>query len=418
MSSRLTTASLVQLHQLHFRRDGEEWIVGRLSGEFVAVSGLSVFVLRQLERGRSIAGVQQLVAKKFGHTVDVRAFVKELVSLGFVASIDGRRLRDRSRKRVTLARVQSRHVGWLVGIPALSVVALVIVFGVEALVISPAVRPRSSYLFWSPSVTVNLVSGFFAGWLLVFVHELAHLCTARAYGIPGNITLGTRLQFLVAQTNVNGVWSLPRNRRLTVYLAGIVADVFVAAIAVLIRYFLEGGTEPAQFLGAVVIFAVGSIPFEFFVFMRTDMYFVLQDALSCRNLAHDGWAYINWNRRRMVSLLRRGVTAGVDPSSVLARSERTAVRIYALFLLVGTAACVGFAVFVSIPAGLQLIHHSLSQMRSADVADRVDGAVSVTLSLFFVFLWAIVWWGTNGQRIVSYVRRLSTVRSLRVERAV
>ncbi len=45
------------------------------------------------------------------------------------------------------------------------------------------------------------------GWVLIALHELGHLATARAAGAPARISLGTRLQFLVAQTDVSGVWA-------------------------------------------------------------------------------------------------------------------------------------------------------------------------------------------------------------------
>ena len=66
------------------------------------------------------------------------------------------------------------------------------------------------------------------------VHELAHLATARARGVHARIGLGTRLQILVAQTTVSGLWGCPRSVRLRVYLAGVVSDLTIISAGYLV----------------------------------------------------------------------------------------------------------------------------------------------------------------------------------------
>ncbi|MDG4819881.1 hypothetical protein O7628_30730 [Micromonospora sp. WMMD956] len=113
---------------------------------------------------------------------------------------------------------------------------------------------------------------------------------------------------------------------------------------------------------------------QFLVFMRTDVYFVLQDVAGARNLYADGAAYARWWLRRAA---RR---PGRDPSLALPARERRAVRWYALLLVVGTAACLTAAAAV---------------------------AVAVLGGSWAVWCWA--WWRRHG-------RRLRTLR--RARRAV
>jgi hypothetical protein len=49
--------------------------------------------------------------------------------------------------------------------------------------------------------------------LTATVHELAHLAAARSLGVPARIGLSTRLFYLVAQTDVSGIWAAPRRAR-------------------------------------------------------------------------------------------------------------------------------------------------------------------------------------------------------------
>ncbi|MER7272495.1 hypothetical protein ABT344_29915 [Micromonospora carbonacea] len=113
---------------------------------------------------------------------------------------------------------------------------------------------------------------------------------------------------------------------------------------------------------------------QFLVFMRTDVYFVLQDVAGARNLYADGAAYARWWLRRAA---RR---PGRDPSLALPARERRAVRWYALLLVVGTAACLTAAAAVT--------------------AAVLGGSWAV---------WCWAWWRRHG-------RRLRTLR--RARRAV
>lgn len=102
------------------------------------------------------------------------------------------------------------------------------------LAMHPALLPGYRVLVWSPRVGLVLAVNVAIAWLITALHELGHLATARAAGAPARMTLSTRLQFLVAQTDVSGVWAAPRRTRMTVYLAGIAVQVGVAGCCLLV----------------------------------------------------------------------------------------------------------------------------------------------------------------------------------------
>lgn len=163
--------------------------------------------------------------------------------------------------------------------------------------------------------------------------------------MPGRIRFGTRLQFLTAQTEVSGIWLAERRVRLTVYLSGMALDAAVCAVCLLLT--VPAGPQPA--LSVVAMTALLMLSTQFLVFMRTDLYFVLQDVTGCRNLYGDSAAYAAHVCRR--ALLRRSA----DPLARLPRTEGRWVRAYTALLLAGTALCLCLAVAVTIPATLGLL---------------------------------------------------------------
>lgn len=133
------------------------------------------------------------------------------------------------------------------------------------------------------------------------------------------------------------------------------------------------------------------------VFMRTDLYFVLQDVTRCRDLYGDGVAYTKYAARRV---FRR--TTAVDPSRALPAHERRAVRAYSVVLVVGTALCLAFLATVTLPADITLLARAVTRLGPGhSTAQRLDAtAVVVALGGVHV-LWARTWWRGRRERRVS-----------------
>jgi hypothetical protein len=158
-----------------------------------------------------------------------------------------------------------------------------------------------------------------------------------------------------------------------------------------------------QVAAAVVILALVTLPFQFLVFMRTDLYYVLQDLTGCRNLYGDGTAHLRWWARA-----RRGS----DPSAALPRPERRAVRVYAVLVAVGTLACLAVAVTVTVPFGVAVVSTTLKHPSS------VDAITTVALVALVWALWAHAWWRLHGPRVRRWARaiRPHTTRPATAER--
>ncbi|GFJ87276.1 hypothetical protein [Phytohabitans rumicis] len=202
--------STVLLRRLAVRTDGADTIVGRVdSGEFIAVPPVGARALALLAEGVTVQDAERTIAENTGEQVDLAEFVEDLLALGFIAELDGHPQPGQPAMRVSLPWLRPRHVGWLLSRTFLAAFASITVAGLVVAFLSRAPLPSYHALLWSGHGSVVLVTHAAIGWVLLYLHELAHLAAARAAGVPGRIRLGTRLQFLVAETDVSGVWASP-----------------------------------------------------------------------------------------------------------------------------------------------------------------------------------------------------------------
>jgi putative peptide zinc metalloprotease protein len=402
-------ATRVRLQPLHIRAERGSWIVGRVeTGEFITVPAVGRRAITLLAGGDTVAQVRARLRDEHGSDIDIAGFVASLAGLGFVAELDGRRLSTVAPPPPTFPWLRPGHVRWVLHPVAAFVVAAILLGAVAAVVADLALVPAYRDLLWSGSGGVVILGNAAMGWALLFLHESAHLVTARAAGVPGRMSLGSRLQFLVAQTNVSGIWAAPRRARLTVYLAGIVLNLLVFALSILVLAIVAPAGLGGELVAAAGLLSLTFIPFQFLVFMRTDLYFVLQDLSGCANLYADGSAYARYLARHWWRRLRRTGQPPVDPSRRLPAGERRAVRAYTLLLVIGTLACLAAAVTVSVPVTATLLTGAARAVVAGTTADRFD-AVAVFATSGLVFgLWARAWWRRHGSRTRRLLRAART----------
>jgi putative peptide zinc metalloprotease protein len=209
--------SRVRLRRLSGRRDGDRWVIGRLeTGDFISVPDVAHRVITLLDQDRAVGEVAARLRAETGTIFAVADFIAALDGLGFIAAVDDRMREDSAPAQASLPWLRPGHVRLLLHPLAPAVVSGFAVAVVVTLALHPALVPSYRVLVWSQHAGLVLAVNAVIAWTLILVHELAHLATARASGVPARITLGTRLQFLAAQTDVSGVWAASRRTRLTV----------------------------------------------------------------------------------------------------------------------------------------------------------------------------------------------------------
>ncbi|MFE7124096.1 hypothetical protein [Streptomyces sp. NPDC057617] len=392
----------VAFHPLGFREDGDEWIVGRRdAGIFVALPWEGVLAVRLLASGATVDDARQRLRAETGRDMDVDGFVRALSDLGLVSSIDGRAASVQAPAAPTLPGIQPHHVRWALH-PLLHGALLAVgLSGLVAAVTYPRILPRWDDALWSSHGTFVLLGQSAMTWLFIAFHELAHLLTARAAGVPGTIRLGTRLQFLVVQTDVSGVWLSDRRTRLTVYLAGMVLDLTLSGACLLVMAVF--GTHPL--LSLIALTGLVAVSLQFMVFTRTDIYFVFQDLARCRNMYRDSLGYLRHLCARSTG------RESLDPLIGLRSGERRALRAYTVLLAVGTAGCLTLAFFVTTQVTWALLSRSFAHLtQPRNWLEAVDATTTFLVVAGLQLLWVTTWWKTHGQRVRRMIGRLSDKR--------
>jgi putative peptide zinc metalloprotease protein len=133
-------------------------------------------------------------------------------------------------------------------------------------------------------------------------HELGHAYTATRYGVRVP-TMGISFLVMVPvpYTDTSGAWRLRRKaERIRIDMAGVAAEMSVAAIALFLWPFLPDGTPRT----AAFVLATTSIATSLFVnaspFMRYDGYYILADLLGVPNLASRAFALMRWRLRELL----------------------------------------------------------------------------------------------------------------------
>lgn len=413
----LGPATVLCLHPVVVRPEGEDFVVGRVeTGEFVSVPAIGARAVELLGQGLAIGEVEAGLREEFGVAPDVVAFADQLLELGFVAAVDGVRLSSGEPAGATMPWLRRAHVAWLFSIPAKVVVALTVAAGVVAMVLRPEVVPSFHDVLLARSTSLVVLGTTALFLLVVAAHETAHLAAARSLDVPARMSLGTRLYSLVAQTDVSGLWALPRSKRYRGYLAGMVWDATVAGATLVVLATGAVTGEAARVLAALLAILAVGIAAQFQLFMRTDLYFVLSDLLGARNLYGDATLYLLSLVRRLLRPGRRG--ARVDPLATLPPRERRAVHAYAWFMLVASAVALGVFAVVIAPALIVLLVRSALDLvrgiRDHDLLRALDGAVSLVVEGGFQALFVVVFVSRRRGAMVRLRARLASLeKSLR-----
>jgi putative peptide zinc metalloprotease protein len=229
---------------------------------------------------------------------------------------------------------------------------------------------------------------------LKVIHELGHAYTAKRLGcrVP---TMGVALLVMipVLYTDVNESWKLTRRRdRLAIGIAGVVAELCCAAIALFAWSLLsDGPARSAAFLIATSTWLT-TVLINASPFMRYDGYYVLSDWLETPNLHTRAFALARWWIRE--TLLGLG-----DP----APEDMTAGRRNFLIAFAVLTWIYRFTLFFGIAA---IVYH---------FAVKILGVGMAAVEVGYFVVWPVIgefreWWRRRGD--IRWSRRTAASASV------
>lgn len=334
--------TVIQLMPFEVHRKGETVWVGRDDGQcWITLDRIGAGVLSGLDDGRSVEEVAVATSTRWGAAFDVDDFVGELRELGFVATAPGRQGRARVRRR-PLVETRRRAWAWrafvLVSAASGAYAVVSLVRGDVPVPSGGSLFPTTVPLAWALLLPIAVATTSGA------LHELAHVVVARTYGLRPRVRLARRGPWLVAQTGMPGIWSLPRSLQLRPVVAGVMADlVLLGACAAVIQ--VAGRSTIATTIALTAFAAIFiRLLWQLQWNLRTDAYYFLTLAAGSPSLRESAR---RWTRERV--LRRRDRTEVALP-----RREARAAAAYALSLPVAFAGSVAFAAWIVVTAASRL----------------------------------------------------------------
>jgi hypothetical protein len=363
----------IRLHHLTMVAEADGVMVGRPDiGSYALFPAEGAQALRMLDAGTPVAQTAAWYEQESGETLDVDDFLDTLTELGFVCRA--------GEERRELGPVRWMRLGrWLFSWPA-GVAALALAAAAAAVMIrEPALRPSYHRLFFTEYLSLIPVALTAAQVPCILIHEGSHALAGRRLGLPSTLRLGRRLYYLVAETRLDALLSVPRRKRYLPFLAGMLADAVLIAVLTLAAAGLRTPGVPAWIPGlclAVAFTCVLRLLWQFLFYLQTDLYFVLSHAMGCADLQNAARFQVMTQVRR---LLRRAPRA---PGAEWSDRDRLMARWYAPLFVVGYAFSLGSLAWAGIPSTVHFWSLILARFHGgqAPVTGILDALSFIVLS--------------------------------------
>jgi len=281
--------------------DGDAYVLGRADlGIFLAVPEPGAVFVTTLQETGSTTDAAARASEVAGEQVDGEDFLDGLTRAGLLDlpggqsvdtsdSVPGRR---RIRWIEGISPAAARH---LFGRFAWSCYTVAAAFAATVILMRADLRPSWDDAWFLPTPALSVLVYVPVSILLLALHEAWHWLAGRALGVPSIFRVSYRGTYLVFETDLTQIVTVPRRHRYGAFLAGCAIDGVVLAVALGLRllHHEQLVTIPATldaFLAAVVLYQVVAIVWQWAaVPLRSDGYAVLANALRCHNLYRTTW---------------------------------------------------------------------------------------------------------------------------------
>ena len=399
--SRYSGETRVLVHPHSRQADADEVVVGR-EGVFLALPRAAVELLDLLSEQKTVGEAQAIYQQAHNETPDMEDFLVQMEQAGFVRPLDG--LQDAAaptRPQASVAPTGRYHfegfpqplASALVSWPALSIYGFAIMLAMIAIATDPSLLPRWNALLFTKNFTLMGVSLLAFTFVRLFVHELAHLVAARAVNVPARIGFGHRLWMLVAETDVSGLWAVPRSARYMTFLAGPLTDLVSASLLMLVLFAAKHHSLPlsaftAQYVSAIVLMYLLNLTWQGYFYIKTDFYFVFANFFGCKNLMGDTVDFLRYQFRRL-----SGLGAHAEPLSIPV-AEMRVVRWYSLFWIAGRVIAFWVLFTVAMPlwwSYATTFFHVIFEGKAENTYARIDAIVTsiaaTTIAALGFWMW-------------------------------
>jgi putative peptide zinc metalloprotease protein len=371
-------------------------LVGRRdTATFLLLPPEAVEILDDLASGMTVGEAQRRYVERHGETPDMEDLLTTVEEHGFVRPATGEsRTPEVTAPRYHFEWISPRWARRLYGPVTLTAGTGVTLLAAAALVFEPSIVPGWRAAYFPRNTAAGLLFLMVTGLFTTFLHEMGHVLAARARGVSCRFAVGNQLWFLTWETDMTGIWALPRRQRYLPLLGGPLLDLFTASVLVLLFFASTRGwvtSDPTvlQFGRALLFIYVMRIVWQCYFFLRTDFYYAFSNLLGCRSLMRDTEDFLRNVRTR---LLGRGEMV---EQRHLAPVERRMVRIYSGIWLTGRVLAFLLLLFIQLPLLYHYVMLVVERVRNGAPAATAGGSsMPVVTAVFFAlfFLSGLAMW--------------------------
>ncbi|HWL23127.1 MAG TPA: peptidase [Ureibacillus sp.] len=326
---KVSLQSQINLNPLSIRKDRKNYIVeDPISGDFFEMPQICIEAINLMQKGEDLAAIELVLKESYpDEEVDMIEFVDQLVELGLVQDVDGVPIAREPEKSDSGAKGFLWIPSWVGRLffnqTMNKVYLLLLVLNILILVLHPEFFPRYQDLFIFDSMMLNMFTYLFISLVLIMIHEFGHVLAIRSYDLPAKLSIGNRLIFIVFETDLTPAWKLNPRQRNTLYLAGMSFEQFIIFLSFgLMLIFPE--MNFVSIFSIIVLDIFIKTVYQCCFYMKTDVYYVVENVTGCYNLMESGKEYLR-------SLFRK--TEKNEQKSF--GDNWKVIRLYSMFYIVG-----------------------------------------------------------------------------------
>ncbi|MGZ7087960.1 MAG: hypothetical protein ACXVKH_00695 [Candidatus Angelobacter sp.] len=330
--------------------------------------------------------------RKYGEVPDLNDFLSLMESKGLVKPKSKAENKDEAAgppplklpaRRYHFSDFPQRVAQQLFSWPILAGSVSLITAASMIVILNPSLAPRSRDLYFPDHRTLCATLLAVASYATIFLHELAHLIAARSLGINSRIGISHRLWYLVAETDLTGLWTVPKRQRYLPLLAGVLLDLASAALLVLLlladaRRVFVMPLLVLRLVRALVLTYVLRVAWQFFFYIRTDFYYVVGNFFNCRNLLNDTEVFLRNQLARVVRSIRP------KDQSAIPVSERRVIRAYAVIWVAGRLLSLVLLFAITIPVAIRYVNNLTAAFRAGYSTNHYNFLDALLLSAYFL----------------------------------
>jgi putative peptide zinc metalloprotease protein len=327
----LRLQSYLSLVPINIRKDKKHYIVeDTTSGEFFEMPQICIDAINMINKGKILEDIEMFLKEKYPHEdVDILSFAKELLELHLITEIDGIKveIKKENVESLNFFSISSSVGKVFFNSVVRPIYLLLFIVNIILFTFHPDLFPHYKDLFIFKFMFLNIPAWMMISFCLVLIHELGHVLAMRAYNLPTRLGVGHRLFLVVFETDMSSVWKLPSKDRNVLYLAGLCFDTTILFLALVGQLAFANGQ--GIFLGILHVIVFDTfirMVYQCCVYMKTDLYYLLENVTGCYNLMENAQQFI----RKLLPFQRTLIS-----EEVVFAEEKRIVFLYSIFYFVG-----------------------------------------------------------------------------------